>query len=278
MLRVIVDSGSSIKSFEKEKYNVDIIPLKILLGDKEYLDGVDLDLDDFYRWLIEKKTFPKTSLPSLEYVENLVKGYVDNGDDVAILPISSKISGTFNALTMLFKDQPKVRVIDTCLAVGGIRLIVDEINRNRDKTLDELEQIVKNFIPRIKVMALPETLDYLLHGGRLSRSAWMIGRVLGIKPVIGLKDGKVHVFAKPRGLKHGMRYILNALEEMECDPDYDIVASYTYDRRNLDKLIEMTPDKYKPQIRVFDNLDAALGCHWGPYAFGYIFVGKPYED
>ena len=113
MIKVFVDSGSSIKLHEKEKYDVEILPLKILLNGKEYLDGVDLSMDVFYDELINNKQFPKTSLPSLEIVEREVLKSVDNGDDVIILTISSGISGTFNALSMLFEDQPKVKVVDS---------------------------------------------------------------------------------------------------------------------------------------------------------------------
>ena len=69
MLRIIVDSGSSIKQEEKEKYGVDILPLKILLDDKEYYDGIDLPMDFFYDKLINDGLFPKTSLPGLGFVE-----------------------------------------------------------------------------------------------------------------------------------------------------------------------------------------------------------------
>ena len=92
MLRVYVDSGSSIKMFEKEKYGVEIIPLKILLGDKEYDDGVNLSMEEFYHQLIDNKIFPKTSLPSLAKYEDEINELTQNGDDVIIITISSKIS------------------------------------------------------------------------------------------------------------------------------------------------------------------------------------------
>lgn len=277
MLRLIVDSGSSIKQEEKEKYNVDIIPLKILLGDKEYLDGIDLSMDVFYDKLINEKLFPKTSLPSLVDLENLVNGYTQNGDDVIILPISSKISGTYNAIHMLFKDNAKVKVIDSCLCVGGIRLLVDEINRNRDKSVDEIEKIVNQLIPRVRIMAIPETLTYLLRGGRLSKLDWLFGSILSIKPIIGIKEGKVAVLAKKRGIKHSMSYIAKALAEFECDENHEIIASYTYNKDNLEALLALTDEKYHKQIKVYDNLDPAVACHWGPNAFGFIFVSKTAE-
>lgn len=274
MLRLLVDSGSSIKLEECEKYNIELIPLNILLGEKEYLDGYNLSMEEFYKFLIDEKGFPKTSLPNLADIEEKVNKYVEEGDDVAILTISSKISGSNNAIRLLFEGNPKVKVLDSCLAVGGMRLIVDEINKNRDKSLDEIEEIVNKFIPRIKIMAIPETLDYLFRGGRLSKVEWLIGSVLKIKPIIGFKDGKVSVLSKKIGLKNGMKYIAESLSTYECDENYDIVASYTYDKTNLDTLIQMTDEKYRPLMRIVDNLDPAIACHWGPNAFGYVFVAK----
>lgn len=274
MLKVFVDSGSSIKQEEKEKYQVEIIPLNLLLGEKEYLDGINLEMDEFYKFLIDEKGFPKTSLPDLDEVQNRVNKCVEAGDDVIILTISSLISGTHNAISMLFKDESKVRVVDSKMAVGGIRLLVDEINKNRDKSVDEIVEKVNALIPRIKIMAIPETLNYLLRGGRLSKMDWLLGSMLNVKPIIGFKDGKVSVLAKKMGLKNGMVYIVNALKEFECDENYEIIPSYTYNKGNVDKLIAMTDEKFKKQMKVFDNLDPAIACHWGPNAFGFVFVGK----
>ena len=133
MLRIIVDSGSSIKQDEKEKYNVDIIPLRYMMGDEEYLDGIDLSIAEFYKLLIEHKHFPKTSLPNLEELKAMVDGYVSAGDDVIVVTISSKISGTHSAISKMFEEYRTVRVIDSLSAVGGIKLIVKEINKMRDK-------------------------------------------------------------------------------------------------------------------------------------------------
>ena len=274
MLRLLVDSGSSIKLEECEKYNVELIPLNILLGEKEYLDGFNLSMDEFYKFMIDEKGFPKTSLPNLADVEEKVNGYVAQGDDVIILTISSKISGWNNAARMLFNDNPHVLVLDSLIAVGGMRIIVDEINKDRTLPLKEIEEKVKNLIPRIRVMAIPETLEYLFRGGRLSRLEWLVGSLLKIKPIVGFKEGKVTVISKKIGLKNGMKYICDALKELECDESYDIIASYTYDKKNLDALVEMADERYKPLMRVIDNLDPAIACHWGPGAFGFIFVSK----
>lgn len=274
MLRLLVDTGSSIKLDECEKYNCELIPLKILLGEDEYSDGIDLPLDIFYKKLIDEKIFPKTSLPNLGDLEERVTKYTKAGDEVIILTISSEISGSFNAIKHMFEENAKVRVLDSRMAVGGMRFIVEEINRNRDKSLDEIEAKVNELIPRIKIMAIPETLEYLMRGGRLSKFEGILGSLLSIKPIIGFKNGKVSVLAKKIGLKMGMAHIVEELKKQDCDESYGIVASYTYNKANLDKLVAMTDEKYVKAITAYDNLDPAIACHWGPNAFGYVFVSK----
>lgn len=273
MIRVLVDSGSSIKEFEKEKYNVDIIPLRILLGEKEYEDGVDLTMDKFYDELINKKQFPKTSLPNLAKVEDLVNSYTSSGDDVIILPISSGISGTCNAFKQLFQNNKLVHVIDSLTAVGGIRIIVNEINKYRDKTIEFIKDKVNKLINKIRVLAIPESLTYLTRGGRLSKVGFIVGTVLKIIPLISFEKGKVHVMEKKRGLKNATRDLVNYVNE-HCDKNYPIVPSYTYKTDNLENMISLLDDELKPSLIEYDELDAAISAHWGPNAAGFIFVEK----
>lgn len=271
MIKIFVDSGSSIKKEEREKYNVEILPLKILLGDREYLDGEDLSMDEFYKLLIKDKIFPKTSLPSLDNALERVNRSIEQGYDVLIITISSGISGTYNALKMLFQDNDKVRVIDSLNAVGGVKILVKEACKYIDFPIDEIEEKLNSLAKRIVALAVPETLDYLKRGGRLSRASWAIGTILKIKPIIELKN-TVKVAGKTIGLKNAMKFLIGALEN--CDKNYPIVPSYTYNDKNLDELMKKTPSEYMDIMLDKDNLIPAIACHWGPNAFGYVFVEK----
>ena len=93
----------------------------------------------------------------MDELEAKVNGYVNDGDDVIIVTISSKISGTYNAIYKLFEGVSAVRVIDSLSAVGGLRLIVEEINRCRDLPVDEIIARINALIPRICIIAIPET-------------------------------------------------------------------------------------------------------------------------
>lgn len=274
MIKVFVDSGSSIKQDEKEKYNVEIIPLRFLMGDTEYKDGLDLSIEEFYNLLIDKKLFPKTSLPQLDEIEEKVTKETQQGNDVIILPISSEISGTYNALKTMFQGNSKVYVVDTLSVIGGIRLLVDEINKYRDMPVDFVLEKVNALIPKIRIVAIPETLDYLLKGGRLSKKEWLFGTVLNLKPIIAIIKGKVKVIAKKIGLNNAIKFITSALKEMKCSLEYPIIASFTKEKKNVERLINATEEKFKNQIKIFDNLDPVIASHWGPNAFGYVFVSE----
>ena len=272
MLRIVVDSGSSIKQDEREKYGVDILPLRVQMGEDSFLDGVDLSVDEFYDRLINLKEFPKTSLPSLEDAQNLVENYTNQGDEVLIITISSGISGTFQTMRMLFEENDKVTVFDSQMAVGGIRFLVQEARKYEKEGMDVIVEKLNALVPRIVTAAIPETLDYLLAGGRLSKLSWMLGTMLSIKPVIGFVETKVTVLSKKRGLKQAMKQIVDIAVEDHCDPEYGIVASYTYNKANIDQVIQMSPAEIQQMVNVYDNLIPSIACHWGPNAFGYIYV------
>ena len=272
MLKVFVDSGSSIKQYEKELYNVEIIPLKILLGDKEYLDGIDLTNEVFYDYLQNNKVFPKTSLPQLDVLEEEITKITEEGNDVIIVTISSEISGTYNAIRMLFDDNDKVHLIDSRSAVGGIRLIVDEINNNRDLPINEIIGKVNELIPRIRIAAIPETLEYLHKGGRLSTKEYIIGTAIHLKPLIGFAEGKVKMVGKAIGLKRAMKALNDMVEKDGVDTNYQFIAAMTNGKDNLENLLRGLNPEYKDLIKTYDDLDHAIAAHWGPNAFGYIYV------
>jgi len=272
MRRIIVDSGSSIKMNEKEQYGVDILPIQLKMGDDFFLDGVNLSTDEFYRRLKDSSQFPKTSLPNLEETQKLVDRYTSQGDEVLIITISSGISGTYQAIKMLFDEYENVEVFDSKLAVGGIRFLVDEAIKYQNESMGSVIERLHQLLPSIVIAAMPETLDYLLAGGRLSKSSWMVGKLLSIIPIITFIDGKVEVLLKKRGLKQCMRTVVEMIQTDQADKEYGIIAAYTYNKGNVDNMIQMLPKEYQSAMSVYDDLCSSIACHWGPNAFGFIYV------
>ena len=272
MRRIIVDSGSSIKRDEKDRYGVDILPIRLQMGEESFFDGVDITTEEFYERLKDKSQFPKTSLPSLEEIQNMVDKYSEQGDEVLIITISSGISGTYQTMKMLFDEYENVEVFDSKLAVGGIRFLVEEALKYQNEPMEAVVEKLNQLLPRIVIAAVPETLDYLLTGGRLSKSSWMMGKLLSIIPIIGFTDGKVDVLSKKRGLKQAKKTLVEMIQKDQADTSRGIIASYTYNKGNIDEVIQMLPEEYQNAVSVYDDLSLSIACHWGPNAFGFIYV------
>ena len=148
-----------------------------------------------------------------------------------------------------------------------------ELKAEPVKGLDFIEKKLGELIPRIRVAAIPETLEYLHRGGRLSKTAYVAGSLAQVKPLITFEDGFVKVLTKAIGLKRAMLTLAKLLDT-ECDANYSIIPSYTYSNKNLVDLIKMVDHKFLAAMEHQDNLDPAIACHWGPNAFGLIFVRK----
>lgn len=271
MIKLFVDSGSGIKKEERETYRAEILPLKISLNGIEYFDGEDLPRELFYSALTNEKIFPKTSLPSLLSAEERVNACVAEGYDVLVLTMSAGISGTHDTLKALFRGNERVRVVDSETSVGGLKILAKEASKYLDFPLDFAVQKIEALRPRIKILGVPETLTYLHRGGRLNAVTRAVGSALHIKPIIELKR-TVKIAAKTFGLRQAMKTVAAALKN--CDENYPIVPSYTYDPTNLNALIAVTEEKYKPLMTEYDEISPVIAAHWGPNAFGYVFVEK----
>lgn len=271
MIKLMIDSAADIGRDEAAAKGIIMVPMLITIGEEEFYDGVDLSAQRFWEKMVESDVLPKTSLINDFRWEEAFAEHTKGGDELIVITISSKLSGTYNAMQTLFKNNERVRVIDSKTAVGGMKILVREANKYLNESLDYVESKLNALIPRIKVLAVPETLDYLHKGGRLSKAAWAVGTILKIKPIIELKH-TVKVGGKTIGLKSAMKFILAALEN--CDTAYPIVPSYTYDTENLEELISKTKEEYQAVMTEKDNIDPAVAAHWGPHAFGYIFVEK----
>ena len=137
-------------------------------------------------------------------------------------------------MRMLFDEYENVEVFDSKLAVGGIRFLVDEAIKYGDESMEVVIEKLNQLLPRIVIAAMPETLDYLLAGGRLSKRSWMMGKLLSIIPIITFIDGRVEVLLKKRGIKQCMRTVVEMIQADQAEKDYGIIAAYTYNKENVD--------------------------------------------
>ena len=276
MIRIITDSCSDIVDNERE--DLVVLPITITFDSQEYQDGINLSHKEFYEKLIESDDLPVTSQIPPAVFEEAYQAAVDQGDEVIVITISSRLSGTYQSANIGAEEhQEKVHIVDSENASLGERILVEYALRLKDQGLsareivDRLEKEKKN----IRLIALLDTLEYLKKGGRISKAAAAAGSLLSIKPVIAIQGGEVVVLGKARGSKQGNNLLAEEIARAN-GVNYDmpfilaytgltdvVIQKYIDDHENLWKGIVERP--------VPASVGGAIGTHIGPGAIGIAF-------
>lgn len=277
-IRFIVDSAADIIPSEAEELGLIHLPLKVLFGDEEFADAVDLSHQEFYEKLVESDILPTTSqIPPADFMDAYEK-VVEAGDTAVVITISSKLSGTYQSAMIAAEDyEGKVFVVDSENACIGERILVLrglELAK-QGMSAEQIAAILDEEKKKIRLMALLDTLEYLKKGGRISAATAFAGNLLSIKPVIGVEDGLVSQLGKARGSKQGnnlLRELISNCGGINFDKPYCLAYSGLSDKL-LQKYIADSAELWQGQT---ENLPVAtvgcvIGTHVGPGAVAVAF-------
>ena len=282
MVKIFTDSTSDLSNELLEKYNIDVIPLYIHLGDKEYKDGEEIGIQDAFKWSDENKTTPKTAACSIDDVIKAIEPYKESGDDVIVFTISGEMSSTLQVMRMAAEEmeyEDHVFVIDSRNLSTGIGLLIMEaaVMAEEGKSAEEIVAKLNEYIPKSRASFVIDTLVYLARGGRCSAVAALVGRMLNIKPKIVVKDGAMGVDKKYRGPYK--KVILQYAKDLEpqmlnAKKDRVFVTHTPCD----DGIVESVVD-YVKSLNYFDEVivteaGTTIGSHCGPNTLGVLFIEK----
>lgn len=283
MVKIVSDSTCDLSKDLLEKYDVSILPLHVLLGEGEYLDGKNISPDEIFAWADREKTTPKTSAPSMPEVIDLLKPYVEAGQEVICFAIAAGMSATGNVMRLAAEDmgaEKQVFVVDSASLSTGIGLLVIEaaIMAQEGKSAAEIVAVIEELKPRVRASFVVDTLVYLHRGGRCSGLAAMAGGVLKLHPRIAVENGKMGAGKKYRGkLAHVvMEYVKDMETELRnAKPERVFITHSGCDREIVQEVYD-----YLKGLDVFaEILETRAGCvissHCGPGTLGVLFVAAP---
>ncbi len=278
MIRIIVDSSADFQAEELQAQSIELVPITVTIGERSYLDGIDLKRDSFYEMLTESGEFPKTSQPSPQAYLDLFLDAREKGDAVICITVSSALSGTCQSamLARTMADYDNIYIVDSLGATHIIRIMADYACTLRAEGLNApaIAAALESFRPRIKVAAVVDTLEYLQRGGRLSKTAAAIGELAGLKPIITItEEGIVGVIGKSIGKNKAALNMLKYIQGYEIDTRFPVYTLYTYGTDNCARFEERLSEK---GIRLTNRLQIgpSIGAHVGPEAFGVIWVAQ----
>ncbi len=209
MTKIIADTTCGLPLNELADLGIDVIPQIIIFDGKPYKDDSEIDTPTFLAKLKKAKELPKTAAPPPVLYEPLFKKYAEQGQSIVIPAPSTNLSGTYRSAEVASETVPEadVHILDTRTVAGGLGVLVKKAKAWADegKAPDKIIEDLKELGKREVVYFLVDTLEFLHKGGRIGNASYLIGSVLQMKPILGLKDGKVDAVEKQRTSSKALR-------------------------------------------------------------------------
>ncbi|MFI3163803.1 MAG: DegV family protein [Bacillota bacterium] len=277
-IKLIADSACSIPKDVAEKYDIEVVPLGIIFGNEQFKDGATITDEEFFERQVNGGITPTTSQINQYEWGEVFKKFLDDYDYIAVVTLSSKMSGTNQSAHNAAKELgavDKIHIYDSFSVSIPSGLIAFEIARmiERGASIEEIDKKAPVLIEKADVKATFDSLKYLRDGGRLSNMAAFIGTMLKVKVILSTKDGLVHASEKVVSTKKTLKRIKEIVRE-EADLSMPIFfgeAAYK------EKALEFARE-YQEELGISDWALAPIGCtvgvHTGPKSFGVAYFRK----
>lgn len=280
MVKIISDSTCDLSPELIAKYDIDILPLHILLGEDEYEDGKNITPEEIYSWSDENKTTPKTSAPALTDAIELFKQYIDEGREIVCFSISSSMSTSGNVMRIAAEEleaEDRITVIDSANLSTGIGLLVIEaaIMAQNNHTVEEIVSAIEALKPNVRASFVVDTLTYLYRGGRCNAVSAMAGGVLKLHPKIVVENGAMNASKKYRGKINSaiMTYVKDMEDDLKAARPNRVFITHS----GCDCTIVEEVHSYLENLGVFSEIletraGGVISSHCGPGTLGVLFI------
>ena len=263
---IVTDSVADLPPHVAEELGITVVPLVVRFGTDIYRDGLDLNPDQFYEKLKTSKILPVTSVPSPATFSDAYDRLAEK-NEIVVITLTSKLSATYQVALQsieLMKKQCRVEVVDSQWAVmaQGFIAIAAAKAAQAGASLDEVLDMARQVIHRVDMRAAFDTLEYLERGGRIGKAQAFLGSLLKVNPVIGMKDGEVHPYARERSRAKAIDHLYNFAASFGNVEGLAVEYATGFDEAN--KLFQRLRSKY-PEVPIhLSRASPVIGTHTGP--------------
>lgn len=275
---LVVDSSSDLPKEICAKEGITVVPMPVSIEGKTYNEGVDIFPEEFYPRFPTFKELPKTSQPNPTVLQETYEKILAQGKEVVAIHLSSGLSSTYSTAQMVrdICSQPeKIHVIDSLGASLGYGMLALKANKilQEAQTWEEAESRILKVRQEIRYIFTLDTLEYLVKGGRISKTAGFIGGLLDVKPILHFtSEGRIEPLAKVRSRKASLRKLLDLIKEEIRDPEEQVIGiSHS---ACLDEAKQLA-DEIKKALPIQDVIISDIGCvvgsHTGPKTIALFY-------
>ena len=279
-VKIIADSTCDLSKDLLEKYDISVLPLHIVLGDKEYKDGLEISPDEIYEWSNTNKEAPKTSAAAISDTIDIYSKYLKSYDEIICFSISGQMSTTVNVMRMAAEEldaEDKIHIIDSeNLSTGGGLLVVEAaIMAKEGKSGTEIVESINELKPFVRASFIVDTLTFLHRGGRCSGVAALAGGALKLHPKIVVENGGMKPDKKYRGKMNSA--ILSYVKDLEPQIKNAKNDRVFITHSGCEEEIIQSVRQYLSELGHFEEIlitraGGVISSHCGPGTLGVLFI------
>lgn len=277
---IVSDSGSALTPQEGREKGLYILPLQVIDGDESFRDGVEISTLELYERLRENHT-PKTSMPLLSDIEEVVNEIKKDGyDEIVVLPLSSGLSSTFNSIRMVAQEAgipiTNIENYTTCdLQAHGALLAKQYADEGMNA--EQIKEKLATKIATSGTLILPNDIQHLKRGGRLTPLAAAAASLLKIKPILKIDpetEGKIDVFEKVRTEKRAQQCAVDYISEKMKDKEGYVYVIHSDNEAKAEEIRrELKERNEKLDIRI-NYICAVIAAHTGLDCIAIQYIEK----
>lgn len=276
------DSASGLTKEEAKALGLDYFPLPVTIGSKMYLDGVDLEIDTLYDAL-EAGEMPSTSQPPLGVVEEMAEEYEKDGvTDLVLITLSDALSSSNQNISVVMKNHGiEVHTTDIYTTLGVEKYLAKAVANLISQGVDPSE-IIRRVEASVQDSAgylIPQDLDHLVKGGRLTPVAAKLAGMLKIHPILEVSkntSGKVDLHSKVRTMSKAVKKGADLiLEQISPDQEYIWIILNARNSQEADSVQKYIEDQLGKEISFMrEPMYSVIACHTGMGSVGLQYIRK----
>jgi DegV family protein with EDD domain len=273
-VKVVTDSTAYLTPEEIRRYDVHVIPLRVIFGSDVYAEGVDITNQEFFRKLSSGHALPTTSQPSVADFTREYRQLTEAGYSILAIHISSKLSGTVGSALAARQALAGADIEIVDARTIALRMLIQPAAEMAaaGAGLAEIKDAIERVNASINTVGMLDTLDYLRKGGRIGRAEALLGTLLRVKPLLDFRGGEVKVVAKLRTSAQAMNNILSFMQPLvgNCR-QVCVVVAHIGALTTAQELTRRIKAAFPGAESVIIELGPVLAAHIGPGFFGVGF-------
>ncbi len=280
---IVTDTTACVPPEQVARYDIEVVPVQLIVGDTTYRDGIDITPTEFYKILRQLKKQPTTSSSSPEPYLRAYENASKKAQNILCLTEPAKFSAMYNSARVAMDTARNtlrnvtIDVVECTTAAAGQGLVALAAAKAAalDKPLEEVREIAKNIMSKVNLYATLDTLTYLVRSGRVPQAAALVNSILNIKPIFTLNHADAHTVALPRTMKSAVKRMLKLMEPSVVKGQPLHVAVMHADApAEAINLRDRITSQFECEEIYITEFTPVMGVHTGPGLIGVAFYGE----